>query len=172
MLTGLGRTRRVLLGDTLLDHFTPEEIEVVFAHEVGHHVFRHLPKLLLAGVVYSAAGFWICDLLLRAWLGSSLLGTLDYSQMPVAALPMVMLILAVFVTVLEPVQNAVSRRYERQADRYALERTGLADAYRSAFSKLARQNKDDPDPARLEVLLFHSHPPIAERLAMAESLTK
>ena len=65
-------------------------------------------------------------------------------------------------------QNAISRRYERQSDRYALRRTGLKDAYVSAFRKLARLNKDDPDPHWLEVLLFHSHPPIGQRLAMAE----
>jgi STE24 endopeptidase len=70
--------------------------------------------------------------------------------------------------VLEPLQNFVSRRYERQSDRYALERTGLKEAYRSAYRKLAQQNKDDPSPPRLEVVLFHSHPPIAERLQLAE----
>ncbi len=79
-----------------------------------------------------------------------------------------MLILTVFALVLEPLQNAISRRFERQCDRYALERTGLRAAYISAFRKLARLNKDDPNPHRLEVFLFHSHPPIAERLAMAE----
>src|SRR5205085_10611236 len=64
-LTGLGRTRRVLLGDTLLDRFTPEEIEVVFAHEVGHHVFRHLPKTIVFSVFFSCAGFWLVDRFLR-----------------------------------------------------------------------------------------------------------
>src|SRR5215831_6524658 len=64
-LAGLGRTRRVLLGDTLLDHFTPEEIEVVFAHEVGHHVHRHLPKMIAGNVVLAAAGFWLADVILR-----------------------------------------------------------------------------------------------------------
>ena len=77
------------------------------------------------------------------------------------------LILTVFALPLQPLQNAVSRRFERQCDRYALERTGLRDAYLSAFRKLARLNKDDPNPHWLDVFLFHSHPPIAERLAMA-----
>lgn len=166
MMAGLGRTRRVLLGDTLLDRFTPEEIEVIFAHEVGHYLFRHVRKMIMAGVLYSAAGFWICDRILVRWVGQD--GGFEYSQMPVYALPMVMLVLAVFANLLEPLQNFVSRRYERQCDGYALEQTGLKSSYISAFRKLARLNKDDPDPHWLEVFLFHGHPPIARRLAMAE----
>ncbi len=167
MLAGLGRTRRVLLGDTLLDRFTPEEIEVIFAHEVGHHQFGHLRKMLLLGLIYSLAGFWVCDWMLRAWAGVAH-GAVDYAALPVHVLPLLMLVLAVLATLLEPLQNTVSRHFERQCDRYALKRTGLREAYISAFRKLARQNKNDPDPPWLEVVLFHSHPPIAQRVALAE----
>ena len=167
MLAGLGRTRRVLLGDTLLDGFTPDEIAVIFAHEIGHHVYHHIRKMIAAGLLLSAAGFWICDRLLAGWLAAGPTGP-NYAAMPIAMLPWILLILTVFGTVLGPLQNAISRRYERQCDRYALTRTGRPDAYRSAFRKLARLNKDDPSPPRLEVLLFHSHPPIGQRLAMAD----
>ena len=68
MLAGLGRTRRVLMGDTLLDQFTSDEIEVIFAHEIGHHVFRHIRKMIVAGVLYSLLGFWICDRVLAWWV--------------------------------------------------------------------------------------------------------
>ncbi len=165
MLAGLGRTRRVILGDTLLDGFSPEEIEIVFAHEVGHHVHRHLPKLLVLGAVWSALGFWACDWVLRAWLGIA-----DWADAPFPAwgLPCLMFCLWVFGLLLEPVQNAVSRHFERQSDRYALASTGRPEAYRSAFVKLARLNKDDPDPHPIEVWLMHSHPPISERLAAAK----
>jgi len=166
-LAGLGRTRRVILGDTLLDNFTPDEIEVVFAHEIGHHVFRHIPKMILFGLLTSAAGFWVCDRLLTAWIGAPA-GPFDYSAMPVHALPMLMLVFTVFMMLLDPLANAISRHYERQCDGYALQRTQTPDAYRAAFRKLARLNKDDPDPPWLEVFLFHSHPPIGERLAMAD----
>jgi STE24 endopeptidase len=81
---------------------------------------------------------------------------------------MVMLVLAIFMTVLEPLQNAISRRYERQSDRYALQRTGAKASYTAAFRKLARINKADPDPHWLEVLLFHGHPSIGQRLALAD----
>jgi len=167
MLAGLGRTRRVLMGDTLLDEFTVDETAVVFAHEIGHHAHRHLPKLLAAGLLAGTAGFWLCDRALAFWLG--LAGEpIDYSTLPVAALPWIMLCLAVFGLLIEPLQNALSRRFERQSDRYALDATGQPAVYRSAFLKLARLNKDDPDPHWLEVALFHSHPPIGQRLALAD----
>jgi STE24 endopeptidase len=173
MLAGLGATRRVLLGDTLIEGFSPEEIEVVFAHEIGHHVFHHLRKILALGVAFSAAGFWICDRLLVLWMahhGIESHGGPDYARLPTETLPLVLLILTLFGLLLEPLQNAISRRFERQSDRYALERTGRKDAYLSAFRKLARLNKDDPNPHWLDVLLFHSHPPVQERLAMVEEV--
>ena len=168
MLTGLGRTRRVLMGDTLLDQFSSDEIEVIFAHEIGHHVFRHIRKMIVAGVLYSLLGFWICDRVLAWWVQMQYGGPVDAHHMPASTLPLLMLVLTVFALVLEPLQNIISRRYERQCDRYALTRTGLRQAYVSAFRKLARLNKDDPDPHPLEVFLFHSHPPISERLKMAD----
>lgn len=167
MLAGLGRTRRVLIGDTLLNDYSVEEIEVIFAHEIGHHRFGHIHKLIAVGFLYSAAGFWLCDWLLWAWVGHWE-GVVNYAAMPVYTLPMLLLILRVFSLVVEPLQNAIARRFERQCDRYALERTGLKAAYLSAFRKLARLNKSDPDPPWLEVFLFHSHPPIRERLRLAE----
>jgi STE24 endopeptidase len=164
-LTGLGRTRRVLLGDTLLEEFTPQEIEVVFAHEVGHHVHHHLPKLIGWSVVTSAIGFWLVDLLLRS--GAPALGYFSFDHP--TALPLVLLVLSVFGLLLAPLHNIVGRYFERQCDQYALDRTGLREAYRSAFTKLARINKSDPDPNPVIVWLFYDHPPIRQRLALADS---
>jgi STE24 endopeptidase len=163
MLAGLGRTRRVLMGDTLLDDFAPEEIEVIFAHEIGHHVHRHIPKMIATGAVLGVVGFWLIDRLLAAGMGAG-----EASVVPTERLPLVMLLFAAFGLALGPLQNAISRHYERQCDRYALVRTQAPAAYRSAFTKLARLNKADPEPPRLEVILMHSHPPIAQRLAMAD----
>jgi STE24 endopeptidase len=164
-LAGLGRTRRVLLGDTLLEQFTPEEIEVVFAHEVGHHVHNHLPRLITASVILSAVGFWLVDLVLRNT--AERLGYTAFNDP--AALPLVLVVLSLFGLALSPAQNAVSRFFERQCDRYALERTGDRQAYRSAFIKLARLNKSDPDPHPLIAWLFYDHPPIRQRLALADN---
>jgi STE24 endopeptidase len=166
-LAGLGRTRRVLLGDTLLDQFTPEEIEVVFAHEVGHHVHRHLPKMMAVSVILAVSGLWLVHHELHRL--AEPLGYASFSDP--AALPLVMLVLALFGLILSPLQNGLSRFFERQCDRYALERTHMPDAYRSAFIKLARLNKCDPDPHPLVVWLFEDHPPIKERLAMVELLS-
>lgn len=163
MLAGIGRTRRVLMGDTLLEKFSPDEIEVIFAHEIGHHVHRHIPKMIAAGVVFSVVGFWLLDQLLVWWAGIP-----TAADTPTSSLPLVMFAMSVFGLLLSPLQNVISRHYERQCDRYALTRTGYRDAYRSAFQKLARLNKDDPAPNPVEVFLLHSHPPIAERLAMAD----
>jgi len=163
MLAGLGRTRRVLMGDTLLEKFSPDEIEVIFAHEIGHHVHRHIPKMIATGLVISLVGFWLCDQLIVWWAGVPII-----SDAPTSSLPFVMFLLTVFQLLLGPLQNAISRHYERQCDRYALEHTGMRDAYRAAFAKLARLNKADMEPNPVEVFLLHSHPPIKERLAMAE----
>lgn len=163
-LAGLGKTRRVLLGDTLLDQFSEDEIAVVFAHEVGHHVYRHLPKMIACSVALAVAGFWLVDVALRAAAGPLRLAAFNDP----AGLPLVLLVLALFGLAVAPLENAISRRFERQCDRYALERTAAPDVYRSAFVKLARLNKSDPDPNPLVVWLFHDHPPIRERLAAAD----
>jgi STE24 endopeptidase len=163
-LAGLGKTRRVLLGDTLLAQFTPQEIEVVFAHEIGHHVYHHLPKSIVLNVVLALAGFWLVHQVLSA--AAVPLGYADFRDP--AALPLLLFVLAVFGLSLSPLLNALSRYHERQCDRYALERTHNKDAYRSAFIKLAKINKSDPDPHPLVAFLFYDHPPIRERLAMGE----
>ncbi|GIW82389.1 MAG: hypothetical protein KatS3mg105_4196 [Gemmatales bacterium] len=162
-LAGLGKSRRVLLGDTLLDQFSPEEIDVVFAHEVGHHYYRHIPKLISVNTVTAFVFFWLADVLLRSlstWLGYAAFND-------PGALPLLMLIGMSFSLVLMPMGNALSRHFERQCDRFALEQTSNPSAYRSAFIKLAKTNKADADPNRVLVWLFHDHPPIRERLALA-----
>ena len=162
MLAGLGSTRRVLMGDTLLEKFTHDEIDVIFAHELGHQVHRHIPKMIATGVVVSLAGFWLIDRAIVWWADIP-----TAAAAPTASLPLVMFTLTAFSLVLSPLQNAISRHYERQCDRYALTRTHNPTAYRSAFWKLARLNKADTEPHWLEVIMLHSHPPISERLAMA-----
>ncbi len=173
LLAGLGRTRRVILGDTLLDHFTPDEIEVVFAHEIGHHVYHHIAKMIWMGLFVGAASFYICDRILVAWVsGHDVgpgIGAFDYRHVPVYALPMILFVITLCSLMLSPLRNAVSRRFEQTCDQYALRVTGNPSAYRAAFTKLAKLNKSDPSPHPLEVWLLHDHPPVAARLALADA---
>ncbi len=167
MLAGLGKTRRVILGDTLLDKFSNDEIQVVFAHEVGHHVHRHIRKLIMLMFMGVGASFFLCDRVFIA-MAQTLGLEADYRTLPVWTLPLLFLLLTLIGMLVEPLHNGLSRYFERQADRYALDSTRADAAFRSAFRKLAALNKADMQPHPLEVFLFHSHPPIQERLAMAE----
>ena len=127
-LAGLGRTRRVYLGDTLLDNFPQEEIEVVFAHEIGHHVHRHLPKLVVdERAAGGLAGFWLVDLIVNTVRRLS--GSIHPSPGPVGGCRWSWWCCPLFGLAASPLQHAISRHFERQSDRYALERTQQPDAY-------------------------------------------
>jgi STE24 endopeptidase len=168
LLLGSGRNRRVLLGDTLLRAFTPAEIGVVLAHELGHHVHRHALKgaVLEAGLSVLALG--LADGVLYGL--ASPLGYAGWDDP--AALPLLLLSLELFALVVRPLRNAWSRSWERQADCYALARTGDPAAFRALLCKVMLLNKSDPDPHPLDVWFFHDHPPLRERIALANPLVK
>jgi STE24 endopeptidase len=165
-LTGIGNTRRIVLGDTLIDEFTPDEIETVLAHELGHHVNRDIPLSMAFGTVSTLLGLYLVSLVLKgaaAWLGFA--GPAD-----IAGLPVFGVILGAYGLLTMPLGNAFSRWRERLADDYALHATGKADAFASAFTRLANQNLAEVDPEPWVVFMFHGHPPLAERIAKARSL--
>ncbi|NLX05199.1 MAG: M48 family metallopeptidase [Phycisphaerae bacterium] len=163
MLAGLGRTRRVLLGDTILDKLGPEELDVVYTHELGHHVRRHFPKLLVVHALASGMLFALLYVLLDGFAGASGQAVAE----SIVRLPVVALVMSLFSFLLRPGLNAISRHFERQSDRYALERTGSAEPFIRAFDALAEQNLADPSPSRWVVIFYYDHPPIHERVAMA-----
>jgi STE24 endopeptidase len=164
MLAGLGRTRRIILGDTLLRDYTPDEIETVLAHELAHHVHNDLIKGLAAQAVLIPASLWVASLVLN-W-GVAVFGFRGVDD--VAALPLFLITLSIFGLVTMPAGNFLTRQMERAADRYALDTTHNASAFRSAMLKLASQNLSDADPPSWVRVLFYSHPPISERVRMAE----
>ncbi|MBI5125071.1 MAG: M48 family metallopeptidase [Planctomycetes bacterium] len=171
LLAGLGRTRRVIFSDTLLESFTPQEIQVVFAHELGHHVHRHIQKLLLIGSLTVFAGLALADYLLRHVIPLFHLAG-AYSNTPlqdVATLPIFLLVIGAFAVVLLPLENAYSRHLERQCDLYALDKTRNPQAFVSAMEKLADKNLADRNPGSLIEYLFYDHPPISKRIEMAKS---
>jgi len=163
MLAGLGRTRRVLLGDTLLGKLSEEQIEVVYAHELGHHVFRHFRKTLLLHALSSIAFFALIYLVLSPYAGANP----DHVTSAVERLPLMALVLSLFTFFWKPVIYAVSRYFETQCDKYALSRTQAPEQFATAFEALAEQNLADPAPPRWVVLLYYDHPPIHERIALA-----
>jgi STE24 endopeptidase len=164
-LTGLGRTRRILLGDTLLDTFTADEIETVLAHELAHHVHRDIPRGLVFSGGMALVGLYLASLALD-W-GVAVFGFDGPAD--IAALPLFALTVSAFGLAMMPLGNAYSRWRERLADRYALEATRKPEAFASAFARLANQNLSDADPEAWVVFLFASHPPLQERIAAARA---
>ncbi len=168
-LTGLGATRRIILADTLLDNYSPEEIEAVLAHELGHHVHRHILKSIGVQAVVTLVGFWAANFVLhfavdRLHMFESLA---DFANMPLLVL--VATVLSLF---LMPALNAYSRFNERQADRYAFRSISTVTPFISSMNKLASQNLAERAPSRLVEWLFHSHPAISRRVQAAEAWSR
>jgi STE24 endopeptidase len=164
-LTGIGNTRRIVLGDTLIEEFTTDEIETVLAHELGHHVHKDIPLFITIGAISTTVGLYLASLGLNwaiAWFGFT-------SPADVAAFPALMIVLGMYGLLTMPIDNAVSRWRERKADDYALQATGKNEAFASAFTRLANQNLGEVDPERWVVVLFYSHPPLGERISKAQA---
>jgi STE24 endopeptidase len=168
-LAGWGATRRILLSDTLLASYTDDEIEAVLAHELGHHVHRHILKSMLLQAVISFAGFWVLKWVLR-W--AVLRKEWFISQYDFANLPLIVLVTTVLSLVLMPMLKGYSRHNERQADRYAWKSIAAVEPFITAMNKLAEQNLAERQPSRMVEILFHSHPPIAKRIAAAQAWAK
>ena len=163
-LTGIGNTRRIILGDTLINEFTPDEIEAVLAHELGHQVHRDIPILIAFGTLSTLIGFYLASLAMN-WAVARF-GFAGVSD--IAAFPALGLILGAYGLVTSPIDNAVSRWRERMADEYALSATGKNEAFASAFVRLANQNLGEVDPEKWVVFMFYSHPPLKDRIDMAK----
>ena len=162
-LVGLGRTRRILVSDTLLAEYSDEEVEAVLAHEIGHHVHRDIWRSIAYETAFIFAGFLAAQYVLEAVAPlAGLTGPAD-----IAGLPVVLLTLGVVSAVQMPLANALSRRHERRADRFAVALTGQPSAFVSAMRRLAAQNMAEDAPSRLVQALFYTHPPIRERIAEA-----
>lgn len=164
-LAGLGRTRRILVSDTMLADYSEEEIEVVLAHELAHHVHGDIWKGIAFESVLVMAGFYAAARVLSALaLSFGLRGPAD-----VAGLPLLMLAAGAVSVVMVPVAYAMTRAFERSADRFALRLTDNPKAFISAMRRLSAQNLAEENPSKMVEWLFHSHPPIRERIAAAEA---
>jgi STE24 endopeptidase len=162
-LAGLGRTRRILVSDTLLADHSDDEIEVILAHELAHHVHRDIWSGLAFESILIALGLFTADRLLEGmggWFGFAGKGD-------IAALPLLVLAAGAVSVCLAPVTNALSRLHERRADRYALELTQNPAAFVTAMKRLSMQNLAEEQPSALVEWLFHSHPSTSARIAAA-----
>src|SRR6266849_1600253 len=168
-LTGLGTTRRIILADTLLENYSPDEIEAVLAHELGHHVHRHSLKSIAVQAAITFVGFWTANEALQYAIDHSnrFTGLADFANLPLLALVSTVLSLLVL-----PALNAYSRHNERQADRYAFRSIVSVEPFISAMNKLADQNLAERTPSRFVEWFFHSHPATSRRVAAAETWAK
>jgi STE24 endopeptidase len=162
-LAGIGRTRRILLSDTLLAAHSDDEIEVILAHELAHHVYRDIWSAIVVETVLIALGCFVADRVLDGLASSAGLN----GKGDVAGLPLLVLALGGVFLALMPIANAVSRAHERRADHFALTMTRNAPAFITAMKRLAAQNLAEEEPSRLVQILFHTHPPISARIAAA-----
>jgi len=168
-LTGIGSTRRIILSDTLLEHYSDDEIEAVLAHELGHHVRRHILKSILMQVGVTFFGFWLVNQVLRFVIARAWFPVLTPRLYDFANLPLIVLVVTILSFLLMPALNAISRRHEREADRYAWENISAIAPFISSMQKLADQNLAEREPSKVVELLFHSHPSIGKRIAAAEA---
>jgi STE24 endopeptidase len=164
--TGIGKAKRIILGDTLIKEFSEDEIETVFAHELGHYKHHHIRIGIIISIISTFLGLYITS---RCYSWS--VNVLGFSSITdLAALPSLALWLSIFGLVSSPLGNMISRRHERQADTYAIQKTRRKEAFISALRKLASMNLADPEPHPLVEFLFYSHPSIAKRIRMIDAI--
>ncbi len=166
--TGIGKSKRILLGDTLLDNYTDDEIETVIAHELGHYKKKHIIKNIIIGTVSSFVTLFLIAVLYRVsigWFGFESISN-------IAALPLLTLWAMLIGLVQSPLSNILSRKYEYEADEYAIKSTSKADAFISTLNKLNDQNLGDKDPHPFVEWFFYSHPSVKKRISAIEDLVK
>jgi len=164
--TGFGDARRIVLFDTLLTGYSSDEVEVVLAHEMGHWYYRHM----FWGILGYGAAAWVGLFALR-WLLERTWQTLGLrSPADVAGLPFILAVVSLVTMLALPFENGVSRWAERQADRFALTVSQKPAAFVELFEQFAGQNLSMVDAPAWEKVVFYTHPPIVERIQMAEKM--
>lgn len=165
--TGLGKTKRILLGDTLLDNYSDDEIETVIAHELGHYKEKHIIKNIAIGTISSFVTFFLI-----AQLHKISLSWFDFSEITqISSLPLLALWGAIIGLIQTPFSNYISRKFEYEADKYAIDSTNKTEAFINTLEKLTEQNLGDREPHPLVEWFFYSHPSIKNRVASLQVLS-
>jgi STE24 endopeptidase len=162
---GFGRSRRVVLADTLLAEFPPAEVDAVVAHELGHHVHRDVQLLLLGNAVLVWVGLFAASRLVAPALPVLSVPSLAY----LPAYPVLLAIAEFYFLLVAPLLNWWSRRLESRADRFALEVTRDPNAFAAAMSRLGTQNLVELWPPRWAEVLLATHPALGRRIASARA---
>jgi Zn-dependent protease with chaperone function len=162
---GLGRSRRVVIADTLLAEFTPREVDAVVAHELGHHVHRDVQRLLVGNAVLIWLGLFAASRL--SPLALPLLSVPNLAYVP--AYPVLLFVTELFFLLVSPVLNWWSRHLETNADRFALQLTRDPGAFAAAMERLGCQNLIEWRPPRWATALLASHPPLYKRVELAQT---
>ena len=165
-LMGLGNTRRIVIGDTMLDRYTADEIEVVLAHELGHHVHHDLWKLIISQSILTLGGLYLVNVVLHWAVDTQHIYT---SLADPATIPLLLALMGAFGLIVMPIGNGLSRAIEYQADEYALQSTKMVEPFKSAMTRLANQNLSDVEPSPIIEFLFHDHPSVNKRLKHADN---
>jgi STE24 endopeptidase len=166
-VSGLGKTRRVVLWDTLLARGEPGEIKLVVAHELGHRRYRHVARWTAISMA-SAAAFVVLLWLLFQWDGLlEAIGATGPGDPRV--LPFVLFLAALLELAFQPLALALSRRWERDCDRFSLDLTGDAESFERTHHLLALENLGDLAPPKAAYVFFASHPTAPERLALGRA---
>jgi STE24 endopeptidase len=166
--TGLGKSKRIILGDTLLQNFSEDEIESIFAHELGHYKMKHVLKLMILSTIMSFTGLYVVSFIYSRTLSVFNIGDV-YT---LSVLPLLILYLSVFYSLISPLSNYISRKFEWQADNYALQTCTDSFSFMSALEKLSQQNLSDKYPKKWVEFLFHSHPSLGKRIEYAKNFKK
>lgn len=162
-ITGVGASRRVLLSSEVAREWPDDEVTVIVAHELAHHVHRDVLRTMALDAVILAAGLLAADVVLGLLEGSVGLRGPGHP----ASLPAVAFVASAVWLAATPIRHAQSRRQERRADRWALARTGHAHAFSSAIRRASARRMADENPGLLTRVLYHRHPPVVERLELA-----
>lgn len=166
--TGLGKTKRIILGDTLLENYSAEEIETVIAHELGHYKKKHIIKNILIGTVSSFLTLFIIALLYQ-----NSLSWFDFKEITqVAALPLLALWSMLIGLIQAPLGNILSRKFEYEADEYAIIETKNPFAFKKTLEKLTEQNLGDREPHPFVEWFFYSHPSIKNRISAIDKFAE
>ena len=164
--TGLGKTKRIILGDTLLENFSHDEIETVIAHELGHYKKKHIVKNIIIGTATS-----FLTLFVIAWLYKNSLSWFDFKSITqIAALPLLALWSMLVGLIQTPLGNILSRKFEYEADEYAVTETRTPKVFINTLEKLNEQNLGDKEPHPFVEWFFYSHPSVKRRVEAINSI--